>query len=68
MLYKVVTCKGDAELEASLKMFLPPVLLKMSSSDAKVKMKVMEVLGQINKVRMGKGYYTLHEGTKKTNR
>lgn len=52
VLYKVVTCKNDAELETSLKMFLPPVLLKMASSDGKVKMKVMEVLGQINKVRL----------------
>ena len=40
----------DAKLEASLNIFLAPVLLKAMSPDARVRGKVMEILGHINKV------------------
>ena len=43
----------DAKLEGSLNVFLAPVLLKAMSPDARVRGKVMEILGHINKVGGG---------------
>jgi hypothetical protein len=48
--YNVITCDGDADLALALDKFLAPVLLKAASPIAAVRMKVIEVLGSINKV------------------
>ncbi|KAI8369986.1 proteasome stabiliser-domain-containing protein [Blakeslea trispora] len=46
---KLALCSSDAQLEKNIQMFLPPVLLKLGSTDAQVKKKVMEILSHINK-------------------
>ncbi|OBZ85602.1 Proteasome-associated protein ECM29 [Choanephora cucurbitarum] len=46
---KLALCSSDAQLEKTIQMFLPPVLLKLSSTDSQVKKKVMEILSHINK-------------------
>lgn len=46
---KLAMCNTDAQLEKTIQVFLPPVLLKLASTDASVKKKVMEILSHINK-------------------
>ena len=43
------SAETDAQLEASVRKFLPPVLLKLSSTQEGVRKKVMELLMHINK-------------------
>lgn len=42
-------CNTDAQLEKTIQIFLPPVLLKLASTNAEAKKKVMEILSHINK-------------------
>jgi proteasome component ECM29 len=42
-------CNTDAQLEKTIQVFLPPVLLKLSSTNADAKKKVMEILSHVNK-------------------
>lgn len=42
-------CNTDAQLEKTIQVFLPPVLLKLASTNADSKKKVMEILSHINK-------------------
>lgn len=42
-------CNTDAQLEKTIQVFLPPVLLKLASTNADAKKKVMEILSHINK-------------------
>jgi proteasome component ECM29 len=42
-------CNTDAQLEKTINTFLPPVLLKLASTQEASKRKVMEILSHINK-------------------
>lgn len=42
-------CNTDAQLEKTIQVFLPPVLLKLASTNPDSKKKVMEILSHINK-------------------
>lgn len=42
-------CNTDAQLEKTIQVFLPPVLLKLASTNPETKKKVMEILSHINK-------------------
>ncbi|GAN03092.1 proteasome-associated protein ECM29 homolog [Mucor ambiguus] len=46
---KLAMCNTDAQLEKTIQIFLPPVLLKLASTNAEAKKKVMEILSHINK-------------------
>lgn len=46
---KLAMCNTDAQLEKTIQVFLPPVLLKLASINPDVKKKVMEILSHINK-------------------
>jgi proteasome component ECM29 len=46
---KLAMCNTDAQLEKTIQVFLPPVLLKLASTNADAKKKVMEILSHINK-------------------
>ncbi|KAI8987056.1 proteasome stabiliser-domain-containing protein [Pilobolus umbonatus] len=46
---KLALCNTDAQLERTIQIFLPPVLLKLGSTHEQVKKKVMEILSHINK-------------------
>ncbi|CAO3688224.1 unnamed protein product [Rhizopus microsporus] len=41
---KLALSTTDAQLEKNIQLFLPPVLLKLASTDAAVKQKVMTIL------------------------
>jgi proteasome component ECM29 len=42
-------CNTDAQLEKTIQVFLPPVLLKLASTKPDTKKKVMQILSHINK-------------------
>lgn len=42
-------CNTDAQLGKTIQIFLPPVLLKLASTNGDVKKKVMEILSHVNK-------------------
>ncbi|KAI8875721.1 ARM repeat-containing protein, partial [Backusella circina FSU 941] len=46
---KLAMCNTDAQLEKTINTFLPPVLLKLASTQEASKRKVMEILSHINK-------------------
>jgi proteasome component ECM29 len=46
---KLAMCNTDAQLEKTIQVFLPPVLLKLASTNPDAKKKVMEILSHINK-------------------
>ncbi|CEG83910.1 hypothetical protein RMATCC62417_17774 [Rhizopus microsporus] len=46
---KLALSTTDAQLEKNIQLFLPPVLLKLASTDAAVKQKVMTILSHVNK-------------------
>ncbi|CEP12173.1 hypothetical protein [Parasitella parasitica] len=46
---KLAMCNTDSQLEKTIQIFLPPVLLKLASNNAESKKKVMEILSHINK-------------------
>eukprot|EP00040_Diaphanoeca_grandis_P033522 m.205696 g.205696 ORF g.205696 m.205696 type:complete len:976 (-) comp32922_c0_seq1:267-3194(-) len=50
VLLRLASCDTDEKLEAQLKVFLAPVLLKATNPDAQARAKVMEILSHINKV------------------
>ncbi|KAF7732558.1 hypothetical protein EC973_003305 [Apophysomyces ossiformis] len=46
---KLAMCTSDAQLERTVGVFLPPVLLKLSSNNELARKKVMDILSHINK-------------------
>ncbi|CAO3594598.1 unnamed protein product [Absidia cylindrospora] len=46
---KLAMCNTDAQLEKTIGVFLPPVLLKLSSPHEQTRKKVMDILSHINK-------------------
>ncbi|KAI9024387.1 proteasome stabiliser-domain-containing protein [Phycomyces nitens] len=46
---KLALCNTDAQLETNIRIFLPPILLKLMSTDDRARKKVMEILSHINK-------------------
>ncbi|KAG0174143.1 hypothetical protein DFQ29_007586 [Apophysomyces sp. BC1021] len=46
---KLAMCSNDAQLERTIGAFLPPILLKLSSTNELVRKKVMDILSHINK-------------------
>ncbi|KAI7869867.1 proteasome stabiliser-domain-containing protein [Spinellus fusiger] len=46
---KLALCNTDTQLESIIRMFLTPLLLKVTSTDKRARSKVMEILSHINK-------------------